>query len=110
MAAGLKALGKLCEVVFVNALLAPGETLRAPVQLVGALQLMLVVEIDVEAERERLGKEAARLSAEIQKAQGKLSNESFVSRAPEAVVAQERARLDEFQSSLARVQSQLDGL
>jgi valyl-tRNA synthetase len=110
MAAGLKALGKLSEVVFVDALLAPGETLRAPVQLVGALQLMLVVEIDVEAERERLGKEAARLSAEIQKAQGKLSNESFVSRAPEAVVAQERARLDEFQSSLARVQSQLDGL
>jgi valyl-tRNA synthetase len=110
MAAGLKALGKLSEVSFVETLQAEGEALRAPVQLVGDLQLMLVVEIDLKAERERLSKEKARLDSEIQKAQSKLSNESFVARAPEAVVAQERERLVAFQASLDKVRSQLAGL
>lgn len=44
-------------------------------QIVGDLKLMLVVTIDVEAERARLSKEVARLEAEITKARGKLSNE-----------------------------------
>lgn len=51
-------------------------------QIVGDLKLMLVVAIDVEAERARLSKEVARLEGEITKARGKLSNESFVARAP----------------------------
>jgi valyl-tRNA synthetase len=68
------------------------------------------VQIDIEAERTRLSKEVARLEGEITKARGKLSNESFVARAPAAVVEQEKARLAEFETALARVREQLINL
>jgi len=71
---------------------------------------MLVVQIDVDAERARLSKEVARLESEIAKAHGKLANESFVARAPQAVVAQEKQRLAEFDTALQRVRHQLANL
>lgn len=102
----LKALARLSEVQIVDAL----PDLGAPVQIVGTTELMLHVEIDVEAERARLGKEVQRLEGEIAKAQGKLSNESFVQRAPAHVVEQEKARVAQFSETLARVREQLEKL
>ncbi|MDY0308490.1 MAG: valine--tRNA ligase, partial [Castellaniella sp.] len=78
----------------------------APVQVVGTTQLMLHVEIDLDTERARLDKEIDRLNKEIAKASGKLSNASFVERAPAAVVEQEKARLAQFGETLERVQAQ----
>ncbi len=85
-------------------------TQAAPVVVNGELRLALHVEIDVAAEVARQEKEAARLRGEIAKAQGKLGNESFVARAPAAVVEQERARLAAFERDLVRIEELLNRL
>ncbi|MAO50883.1 MAG: valine--tRNA ligase [Pusillimonas sp.] len=102
----LSALAKLSNVDIVDTL----PELGAPVQVVGTTELMLSVEIDVVAERARLGKEIERLTNEINKANAKLSNENFVRRAPEAVVQQEKDRMAQFTETLEKVKEQFNKL
>ncbi|MCP5284149.1 MAG: valine--tRNA ligase [Burkholderiaceae bacterium] len=103
----LKALARLAEVrPFADDTAFAAATAAAPVTVAGDLRMALHVEIDVAAELERLGKEIARLEAEIAKSQAKLSNASFVQRAPAAVVDQERQRAAEFGQTLSRLQDQ----
>ena len=102
----LKALARLSEVRTLDEGAFAAATAAAPVTLAGDLRMALHVEVDVDAELERLGKEIARLQGEIGKAEGKLGNAGFVSRAPASVVEQERQRLAGFSQSLARLQDQ----
>ena len=103
-------LARVSEVTICEDINKANEGSIAPVAIVEDYKLMLVVKIDVAAERERLGKEAARLEGEIAKANAKLSNEKFTARAPEAVVNQERERLANFTKLLEKVREQLDKL
>jgi valyl-tRNA synthetase len=98
----VQSLGKLSEVQIVDAL----PESPAAVSIVGTTKLMLKVEIDVAAERERLAKEITRIEGEIAKVNGKLGNESFVARAPAAVVAQENERLVNFSATIAKLREQ----
>ncbi|CAB1368613.1 valine--tRNA ligase [Denitratisoma oestradiolicum] len=103
----LAALARLSEVT------ASGDALPdsdAPVQMVGDFRLMLKIEIDVAAEKERLAKELARVEGEIAKAEKKLSTPSFVERAPVAVVEQEKARLADFGALGDKLRAQLEKL
>jgi valyl-tRNA synthetase len=99
----LKALARLEAVEIVDAL--PQDTV-APLQIVGDTRLMLKVEVDLAAERQRLDREIARLDGEIGKARSKLDNAGFVQRAPAAVVEQERARLASFSETAGRLREQ----
>jgi len=98
----IESLARLSAVKHVDAL----PSSPAPVAVVDRLRLMLEVEVDVEAERARLGKERARVEGEVNKARAKLANEGFVSRAPAAVVEQERARLSQHEATLQKLDEQ----
>jgi len=99
----LRALARL-EAVEIVAELPSGSV--APVQIVGDARLMLKIEIDVAAERQRIDKEVARVEGEMRKAEAKLGNASFVERAPAAVVEQERGRIAAFGATLERLREQ----
>ncbi|MDR3005382.1 MAG: valine--tRNA ligase [Acidovorax sp.] len=107
----LKNLAKLSEVkVFDDEAAWANEAQHAPVSVVGDARMALFVEVDVEAEKARLSKEAKRLEGEITKANAKLSNEAFCAKAPAAVLEQEKQRVADFSATLARIQQQLERL
>ncbi|WP_407275149.1 valine--tRNA ligase [Halothiobacillus sp. DCM-1] len=81
---------------------------EAALALVGSLQLHIPLAglIDKAAELARLQREMGKIEAEMTKARAKLDAPGFAERAPAAVVAQERARLEQFTQALADLQRQ----
>ncbi|WP_321964966.1 valine--tRNA ligase [Paraburkholderia sp. J7] len=106
-----QALAKLSEVqIIADEAALDAASAGAPVAIVGTDKLVLKVEIDVAAERERLSKEITRLGNEVTKCKAKLGNDSFVAKAPPAVVEQEQKRLAEYQATLDKLTAQLTRL
>jgi len=86
-----------------------GEAPPSATALLGKMKILVPMAglINVGAERERLGKEIARLESEIGKCQAKLSKSDFVQNAPAAVVEKERQRLKDFETALQGLRHQL---
>jgi len=104
----LQALAKLNEVkLFADEAAWQAAAQASPVAVVGDARICLHMEVDVAAEKLRLGKEVARLEGEIARANGKLSNEAFVAKAPPAVIEQERKRVAGFSDTVLKMRDQL---
>ncbi|MBB5689937.1 valine--tRNA ligase [Roseomonas alkaliterrae] len=83
-----------------------GEPPKGAVQAVlgeATIMLPLADVIDLAAERARLARERARIAGEAEKIAAKLGNETFVSRAPEEVVEENRERLAAARTEMARL-------
>ena len=63
--------------------------------------------VDFQAELERLEKEEKRLTGEVARVRGKLSNQGFVSKAPQKVVEEEKAKQKKYEEMLAKVEERL---
>jgi valyl-tRNA synthetase len=82
----------------------------SPVAVNGDARMSLYMEVDVAAEKARLTKEITRLEGEIARANGKLSNEAFVAKAPPAVIEQERKRIAEYGDAVVKLTAQIGKL
>jgi len=84
------------------------EAPESAIALVGEMKVHIPLAglIDKDAELDRLDREIGKLEKEIAKCNGKLSNDNFVNKAPEAVVNQERERLADFTSQLDNLREQ----
>lgn len=63
--------------------------------------------VDIEKEIDRLKGEEKRLAGELARSRGMLGNEKFVSRAPEAKIAEERAKLEKYEQMMEQVRLRL---
>jgi valyl-tRNA synthetase len=76
-----------------------------PVASVGPVRVLASEELDAAAIDTRLGKRREELTAEIDRAERKLSNDGFVAKAPATVVEEERGKLERYRSELAELGS-----
>ncbi|EOS77508.1 MAG: valine--tRNA ligase [Lachnospiraceae bacterium] len=63
--------------------------------------------VDIGQELERLAKEEKRLAGELARVNGMLSNEKFISKAPEAKIAEEREKLEKYTQMMSQVKERL---
>lgn len=84
------------------------ETPACATALVGQSTLMIPMAglIDKDAELARLDKEMQKAQGEIKRIAGKLNNQGFVAKAPEAVVAAEREKLAGYEEKLGKIEAQ----
>lgn len=100
----LKKLAKLDSVTLLTGSDAP----PAAAALVGDMEVLVPIAglIDKEAELARLDKEIQKLTADAQRTTGKLSNASFVEKAPADVIEKERTKLAEAEQAISRLNEQ----
>jgi valyl-tRNA synthetase len=101
----LSSLAKLESIEFIES---DDDAPASMTALVDTLKLHIPMAglIDKEAELQRLQKSIEKANKEWQRLNGKLSNDNFVSKAPEAVIAKEREKLAEAETTLKQLQEQ----
>jgi valyl-tRNA synthetase len=101
----LKSLAKLESITVLAATDAEPLSVK---KLIGNTELLIPMAglIDKDAELARLAKEVEKLEKECGRIEGKLGNEAFVAKAPEAVIAKEREKLTDYQSQLTKLKEQ----
>ncbi|MDH3354089.1 MAG: valine--tRNA ligase [Chromatiales bacterium] len=99
---------KLARLESITWLNADDEEPESAISLVGEMKVLVPMAglIDKDAELQRLDKQIDQLTKETQRLNGKLNNEKFVGKAPEAVVAKEREKLVDAEGSLAQLKEQ----
>lgn len=80
--------------------------------LLGSLEVMIPMAglIDKGAELTRIAKALDKLEKEFARTQGKLSNEKFVSNAPDAVIEKEKAKLADFTMQMGKLREQRNSI
>jgi valyl-tRNA synthetase len=103
---------KLAKLASITWLDNPDDAPLSATALAGDLEILVPMAglIDVDAELKRLCKEIEKLSTEVTKLSGKLSNEKFVANAPAEVVAKERDKLSEMQGSMDQLTAKRDAI
>ena len=101
-------LAKLANLANIHWLNPGDEAPMSATALVGDMEILVPMAglIDKDAELARLTKEVDKLQKELQRVQGKLSNEKFVGKAPAEVVAKEREKLADMEAALGKLQQQ----
>ena len=87
-----------------------GEDVVSVVVTDAVVYLPLEDLVDFEQEIERLTKEEERLTKELARVNGMLSNEKFISKAPEAKINEEKAKLEKYTQMMEQVKERLAGL
>jgi valyl-tRNA synthetase len=107
-----EALGQLTRIQTVEWVDDSVDSSQCAVALVGELKVLIPLKglVDVDEELARLSRQLERENAELRKSEGKLGNSRFVENAPEAVVAQERERLETHRANTEKLQAQISRL
>ena len=98
------------EIKFVSSQEEAGSRLAVKVLPACTLYIPMGELVDFAKERERLEKELERVTEEIRRADGKLNNQGFVSKAPKNLIESERAKLDKFLGLREKLVAQLKAL
>ena len=76
----------------------------------GVIYMPFAELVDIAKEKERLSKEREKLIKEVERVEKKLSNQGFVSKAPEKVIAEEKAKMEKYSTMLKAVEEQIERL
>ncbi len=102
----IKALAKV-ESIVVDAAYTPEKTDASAVLPDVEIFMPLKGLIDIDKEKNRLEKEILKVTSELERVEAKLSNESFVSKAPEEVIQKEKGKLEEYTDVLSKLKESL---